>query len=380
MPAGTASAHVWQRLQGCAYDCTHASQMVRAGQAAQIAHWPGIALCKADTRAAALRNIGSIYSWTPRRPPFGAVSTVSMSAAERPPTIDPIAADRWRKQALSVTSPWLHEEIGRRMEERLQWITRQPRRWTDWYPLRGGLAAHALVSRRFAGIACDMVESTAVNGRTVAAALAKPWWKPLQWNAGAQRVYAEPEDPPEAGSGMVWSNMALHFHADPQTLMRRWHRALQSDGYLMFSCLGPDTLKELRTAYTVAGLPAPGAAFTDMHDWGDMLLQAGFAEPIMDMERIVLRYERPERLIEELRETGRNLHPDRFAGLRGRRFGTELRQLLSTQLAASDGSGPLAVTVEVIYGHAFKAPARAGVAAETAVSLADMRQLLRRDR
>jgi malonyl-CoA O-methyltransferase len=64
----------------------------------------------------------------------------------RPPTIDATAAARWRRLAPADGSPWLHEEIGRRMEDRLQWIKAQPRTWADWAPLRGGLEAHELVA------------------------------------------------------------------------------------------------------------------------------------------------------------------------------------------------------------------------------------------
>ena len=91
----------------------------------------------------------------------------------------------------------------------------------------------------------------------------------------------------------------------------------------MFSCLGPDTLRELRGLYRALGWPPPAHDFTDMHDWGDMLVHAGFAEPVMDMERITLTWETPQRLLEELRELGANLHPatlsPRCAGARWKR-------------------------------------------------------------
>ena len=93
---------------------------------------------------------------------------------------------------------------------------------------------------------------------------------------------------------MLWANMALHMAADPQALIAQWHRALATDGFLMFSCLGPDTLRELRALYAALGWPPAGHEFTDMHDWGDMLVHAGFAEPVMDMERIVLTWDTPE--------------------------------------------------------------------------------------
>jgi malonyl-CoA O-methyltransferase len=107
-----------------------------------------------------------------------------------------------------------------------------------------------------------------------------------------------------------------------------------------------------------------------------MLVHAGFSEPVMDMERITLTFATPERMLAELRELGRNLHPQRFAGLRGRGWH---RQLLSQlgQLAEVDSDGQLRLTFEIVYGHAFKAPPRLTVAPQTAVSLDAMRAALR---
>ncbi len=175
---------------------------------------------------------------------------------------------------------------------------------------------------------------------------------------------------------MLWANMALHMVADPQALLSRWREALAVDGFLMFSCFGPDTLRELRALYRAQGWPAPSHEFTDMHDWGDMLVQAGFAEPVMDMERIELTFETPQRLLQELRELGRNLHPERFAGLRGQGWHQRLHTAL-LQLADPAQDGRLKLTFEIIYGHAFKPTPRIAVAAETTLSLEAMRASLR---
>jgi malonyl-CoA O-methyltransferase len=172
--------------------------------------------------------------------------------------------------------------------------------------------------------------------------------------------------------------MHLHMSAEPQELMRQWQQALAVDGFLMFSCLGPDTLRELRALYSALGWTPPGHEFTDMHDWGDMLVQGGFAEPVMDMERITLAYDKPERLLDELRELGANLHPDRFPALRGRRWKDRLLQALDTELRGADGK--LTLTYEVIYGHALKPLPRARMGEESAVSLQDMRSMLKSDR
>ena len=284
-------------------------------------------------------------------------------STQRPPTIDPQAAQRWQ-QMPPAPSAWLHEEVARRMEQRLDWIKSQPTSWAHWAPVRGGLQAHALLAQRYPSAECYVAEALQESAQYAAKQIAKPWWKPARWNAAATQ-YAMPG---EGAVQMLWANMTLHMAADPQALMAQWHRALAVDGFLMFSCLGPDSLQELRTLYQKLGWPAPSHEFTDMHDWGDMLGAAGFAEPVMDMERITLTFESPQRLLQELRGLGRNLQPLRFSGLRGRQWREQLQQELKRL--------PLQITFEVIYGHAFKPAPRLTVRAETVLSLAQMRESL----
>jgi malonyl-CoA O-methyltransferase len=169
-------------------------------------------------------------------------------------------------------------------------------------------------------------------------------------------------------AGLLWSNMALHWVADPQA----WF-----DGFVMFSCLGPDTLKELRALYARLDLGPAMRELIDMHDLGDMLAHAGFADPVMDMERITLTWESPEALLGELRTIGRNTHPQRHAGLRTPRWQARLDEALAA-LAGADGR--IAMTIELIYGHAVKPLPRARVAAQTQVSLDDMRAMVKQRR
>jgi malonyl-CoA O-methyltransferase len=238
--------------------------------------------------------------------------------------------------------------------------------------VRGGLEAHALVARRYPQARVHVVEPQPARAAVAREQLAAPWWRRM---AGNTVSFA----PVPAGSmQMVWSNMELHTAAEPQALMRHWHEALAVDGFLMFSCLGPDTLRELRDAYAAAGWPPPSHEFTDMHDWGDMLVQGGFAEPVMDMERITLTFDTPERLLQELRELGANLHPGRFPALRGRGWREGLHRLLATQLRGPDGK--LALTFEIIYGHALKPLPRPRMGEQSAVPLADMRAMLKSER
>lgn len=289
----------------------------------------------------------------------------------RPPTIDPVAAARWARLPPAATSPWLHEEVGRRMEDRLQWIKAQPKTWADWAPLRGGLEAHALVARRYRDAAGVVVEPEAALQPRTAQALAEPWWSARRWNAARTRFGAQAL--PEEGVDLLWANMSLHSAADPQALIGQWHKLVATNGFLMFSCLGPDTLMELRALYAAHGWSPAGHEFTDMHDWGDMLVGAGFAEPVMDMERIELTWSSPDAFVAELRTLGRNLHPARFGALRGKAWRAQLDQALAAKMNAE---GRISMTFELIYGHAFKPQPRVALSPESAVSLRDMRSML----
>ncbi|MFM7025982.1 MAG: biotin synthase [Limnohabitans sp.] len=297
-----------------------------------------------------------------------------MSISDKPPTLDPAAARRWAARPLPA-SAWLHEEVGRRMQERLEVIRLQPQAWADWEPWRGGLQAHQALCRRYPQASLWRVMGQADELELLRAQTTPAWWRLSRWKRPPVGLGL----PPQGGVQMVWANLLLHQAVDPQALIGQWHRALAADGFLMFSCFGPDTLRELRAVHAAMGWPAPAHEFTDMHDWGDMLVQAGFAEPVMDMERITLTFETPERMLRELRELGRNLHAGRFAGLRGRVWQHTWLQAVAEK-GARDPAGRLKLTFEVIYGHALKPQARPKMLPESQIGLDDMRQMLARRR
>ncbi|TFZ03682.1 biotin synthase [Ramlibacter humi] len=288
---------------------------------------------------------------------------------EHPPTLDPAAAARWPRRA-PPRSPWLHDEVARRMAERLEWIRLQPQAWAHWSPLRGGLAAQELLEKRYPSARCLLVEPDPARAAETRQLLGRAWWQ--RWSGPAREVVAMV---PDGAVQMLWANMALHFAAGPQQLMAQWHRALATDGFLMFSCFGPDTARELRALYAALGWGPSGPEFTDMHDWGDMLVAGGFAEPVMDMERITLTWDSPAKLLAELRELGANLHPGRFPALRGRRWRDRLHEELASRLRGPDGR--LAITFEIVYGHAIRPAPRVRMQASTSIPVDDLRGLLR---
>lgn len=296
---------------------------------------------------------------------------VSNLTAETPvPTMDGAAVDRWARLS-AEPSPWLHEEVGVRMAQRLQWIRAVPSSWLDWSPLRGGAAVGQAVTGLYKNsklfLPSSLLDKEKFAIKKVFSARQSLWAK-LTSQGPAQAT-------PDTRVGMVWANMSLHDTHLPRTAMQQWHRHLDVDGFLMFSCLGPDSLRELRAVYTRMGWPAPCHAFTDMHDWGDMLVESGFDAPVMDVERIVLSYASAERMLLDLRQFGRNLSAHRSRVTRGRRWRSELIQALETHLPRTP-DGQMTLTFEVIYGHAYKPLPKVKVTASSAVSLSDMRQML----
>lgn len=141
---------------------------------------------------------------------------------------------------------------------------------------------------------------------------------------------------------LVWSSMALHWLSDPLAAFKEFRRVLAPGGLLMFSMLGPDSLKELRFAAGAARVHA----FIDMHDVGDMLLAAGLSAPVMDMERLTLAYPDADTLLNDLRSSGQtSARADRPRGLAGKEFARRLRRGLGDRPKAS---------FELVYGHAWK--------------------------
>ncbi|HDR9061546.1 TPA: methyltransferase domain-containing protein [Burkholderia vietnamiensis] len=161
---------------------------------------------------------------------------------------------------------------------------------------------------------------------------------------------------------LIWSNLALHWHSRPDTVFPEWQRVLRVNGLLMFSTLGPDTLRAACAACADAeaalGIAPPAARvidFVDMHDLGDMLVESGFEIPVMDQEVLTVTYKTPDSLLADVRRWG--AYPfERVAQQRAtRRFRAALCEALEARRRAD---GTIALTFEVIYGHAWKAVPR----------------------
>jgi len=149
---------------------------------------------------------------------------------------------------------------------------------------------------------------------------------------------------------MIWSNLALQWVNDPQLAFSEMRRVLAPGGLLMFSTFGPDTLKELRAAYAGTDRYTHVNRFIDMHDLGDMLVHAGFADPVMDMETMTLTYADVRALMRDLKAIGAH-HMSA-----GRRPGMSPRAVLAAVESNYESrryDGRLPATFEVVYGHAW---------------------------
>ena len=292
-----------------------------------------------------------------------------------PINVDHVSAQFARRGALA-DAQFLYGEISQRMLERLAYIKINPREILD----AGCATATALpgLSARFPQAAYTGIDSCAAL-LELARAQYMPGNRMQRWLRGVLPLRGEtPSRPPEfrradmASTGLapeslelVWSNMALHWHPAPHAVLAEWRRILHVNGLAMFSCLGPATLREVRSALAQADLPTATLPFVDMHDFGDLLIENGFADPVMDQETITLTYQDPLRLLADVRALGGNPNPQRRKGLAGRGFRDRLAAALETQRG---DDGMLRLTIEVAYGHAWRGAARRS-AGETHISI-----------
>jgi malonyl-CoA O-methyltransferase len=245
-------------------------------------------------------------------------------------------------------------EVDRRMQERLDYVNLTPGRIVDLGCSRGG-SFPGLAARYPAAQIVGVDVSPAMLSASQVPRAGWQRWLGLGKQTGPQKLAADAANLPikSRSTAIVWSNLLLHWLDDPLPALAEAHRVLEVGGLLMFSTLGPDSLKELRTAF--ADGYAHTQRFIDMHDLGDMLVGCGFADPVMDMEVITLTYDDLDAMLAELRAAGSS------CAMRARRHGLTGRQSLVAARTAYEQmrrDGKLPATFEVVYGHAWKTEAK----------------------
>jgi malonyl-CoA O-methyltransferase len=247
---------------------------------------------------------------------------------------------------------FLQREIGDRLFERLDYVKVAPQRIVD-IGSGTGYATDKLLARypEASVVALDIAQNMLGVARRKSAG---PSLLKRLFGATDRRqfVCADAEALPLADEAfdMALSNLAMQW-TDPERVAKEVVRALKPAGLFMFTTFGPDTLKELRAAFKAVDDRPHVNSFIDMHDIGDILVHAGFADPVMDQEIVTLTYTDLKPLLRELKGIGaHNVLRGRAAGLMGR----QRWQRMEAAYEKFRKDGRLPATYEVVYGHAWK--------------------------
>lgn len=207
-----------------------------------------------------------------------------------------------------------------------------------------GVAGRALLKR---------YRGAQVTGVDFAPAMLRAARRRRRWFSAQRFVCADAQALPLAADSvdLAFSNLTVQWCNDPGAVLAEVWRVLRPGGLFMFTSLGPDTLKELRTAWRAVDGHTHVNAFIDLHDLGDALGHSGFEQPVLDVEWFCLTYPDVRALAADLKAIGaRNATAGRRRQLTGRTAWSALQA--AYEPFRSDGRLP--ATYEVVYAHAWK--------------------------
>ncbi|HKB59003.1 MAG TPA: malonyl-ACP O-methyltransferase BioC [Gallionellaceae bacterium] len=262
----------------------------------------------------------------------------------------------------------LQREVCIRLLDKLDYMTLRPRRVLDvgsgtgWGGRQLGERYHE----------AEIISLDIALGMLQASRETAGWWRKLFSKNRQRFVCADAEALPLAAQSvdMAWSNLALQWCNDLPGTFAGLHRVLRSDGLLIFSTFGPDTLKEIRAAFQGVDGYSHVNRFADMHDIGDMLVAAGFADPVLEMETITLTYHDVRAVMQDLRGIGaHNATAGRAQGMTGKAKWGRIVQ----NYEALRRDGRLPATFEIVYGHAWKVPPKKTGDGRAVVSMDSLR-------
>jgi len=236
----------------------------------------------------------------------------------------------------------LQRDTARRMLERLSYIRHQPSVVLDVGAGTGeATAALAKQYRKARILALDFALPMLQQTRKRGSLFRRP-----------RCLCADAEQLPLADQSvdLLFSNAALQWCNNLEQTFNEFLRVLRPNGLLMFSTFGPDTLKELRQSWAeVDGYPHV-SPFPDMHDIGDVMLRAGFSDPVVDVDRMQLTYEDVPGLMRDLKALGaHNVTRGRQQGLTGK----GRLQAMFSAYEVFRNNGRLPASYEVVYGLAW---------------------------
>ncbi|MEE9326332.1 MAG: malonyl-ACP O-methyltransferase BioC [Cocleimonas sp.] len=237
----------------------------------------------------------------------------------------------------------LQQEVANRLSERLAYIKIDPKITLDMGCGTGFISKDLL--QRYSKSKVVSLDSALNMTRKC---LKQGGWfrKPSGVCADAEALPIKPDT-----VDLIVSNLMLQWCNDLEKTFSGFHQVLAPNGLLLFSTLGPDTLKEVRQSWQSVDEEPHTSPFMDMHDIGDALLKAGFIDPVTDMEVITMTYSGARQLMTDIKKTGaNNAHSQRTKGLTGKHKFAEFEN--NYQKFITD-EGLFPATWEIIYGHAW---------------------------
>jgi SAM-dependent methyltransferase len=248
-----------------------------------------------------------------------------------------LAQRRRRASALGAVT-FLLDRVAQDMAERLSAVRRT-------FDVVVDLGTPTDAVRR-AILAAGMVERMIAAGPSAVA----------QTDARTRVIAADEERLPfrDASVDLFVSGLTLQFVNDLPGTLVQIRRALKPDGLFLAALVGGDTLTELRQAFAAAEAEVEGGAsprvapFADVRTMGALLQRAGFALPVTDVDRAVVRYDSPLRLMHDLRRMGAtNILMERRRGVLRRQTLRRLIEIYAQRFADPDGR--LRASFEVIW-------------------------------
>lgn len=279
------------------------------------------------------------------------------------------AAERYDEVAV------LQREVANRLLERLDLVKIRPRRVLD-LGAGTGWCTRALAERypKAAVVALDLAPGMLCRARGRFSAWTRRFGRHGFVCGDAERL-------PFADDSfdLIFSSLTLQWCTDPDGTFAELRRVLRPGGLLMFTTLGPDTLKELRASWAAVDNDVHVNTFLDMHDVGDAMVRARLADPVMDMEVVTVTYGKVPQLLSDLKILGaHNVNAGRSRGLTGK---GRLKAMMGHYEQYRTEAGVLPATYEVIYGHAWgpePQPERRGEGGEVHISLETLKSGLKR--
>ena len=203
--------------------------------------------------------------------------------------------------------------------------------------------------------------------------------KSRYWRRAPRYVNADINELPFADNSVdvLFSSLAFQWCRDLDKLFAECKRSLKPDGLMIFSSLGPDTLRELRSSFAAADNTPHVHDFIDMHDVGDALVRAGFTAPVLQTDRITMTYDTMMEVMRDLRGIGAvNQSQQRRRSLSSR----QVFNLAQAHYESYREQGLLPATYEVVYAHAFSPTPHDPAQDGSQVASFPLHQLQRRDK